>query len=1025
MQTKLSTFAARLSESAWLAALIIVPILFNIYTERVFEEDKIPLFRSIALVILIALVVWGVERGRRSVFQVEGRPLWKVPLVLPALALVAAYLIATIFSIVPRISWWGAYIRRQGTYTFLSYVVVFFAIILLVRHRRQVERIVTIILITSLPASLYGVLQHFGRDPLPWGGDVTERVASVAGNPIFIGAYLIMVVPLTLVRVIENFARLLEEPSEGESDSDYIAPSLLAGGYLFLLIIQLLVIVYAQSRGPIIGLGAGLVFFGVVFALRRRIRWLTLSITGLAIASMLFLVVFNLPNSPLEPLRSVKYLGRLGSVFELEGGTGKVRVLIWEGALDLLAANPVRDVVGYGPEAMYVAFNPHYPPDLAHYEARNASPDRSHNETFDSLVMTGVLGFAAQLLLFGSFFYFVLRWLGMINNPAQRNVFVATAALGGTLGALLPAMIEGSFKLSGVGLPAGIAVGLIIYLLAYAVTHLDQRETTQQPYSLLLIGLLAAVMAHFVEVHFGIAIGATRLSFWTFLALAVVVGVPLLQPEGAAVPAQTTSARKASRRGRRERRRPAEPAPEERPFLSATFLALSLMVGVLLIVMVFNFFAPNLSLSAKGYAIPWLFTGTWAFGALVAVSEAAFESGDQRGWLRRGGVYAGLTLGLLLIFLAIYLPWLRWEPPAGEITPDQLRGIGAHLANNVTLLYLFVLAIIVGAAFALLRDEPLPTALARTPGWQVAGYAVLALAAIPIIVATNLNVSRADIFNKQGTGYEGARQWDAAIVLYEQALRLQPNEDRYFLNLGRAFMEKARTLQGQPEQRDFYLQQALTVLERAQATNPRNTDHTRNLASLHRVWATMTENPDERQRHLDLAEKYYADAVQLSPNNAALWNDWAALYLDQGQTDRALEKLEHSLALDQKYQDTYLLLGSAYLNTEEWEQALDAYDQALALNPRAIQAYSGKAFAYSRLGATDEAIAANQAALQIDPNDFISHRNLALLYQQNGQLDLAMQEAEVALGLAGPNDRPALESFIAQLRQQMAPSAGG
>ena len=37
--------------------------------------------------------------------------------------------------------------------------------------------------------------------------------------------------------------------------------------------------------------------------------------------------------------------------------------------------------------------NRFYPPDLAHVEARNASPDRSHNETFDSLAITGLLGF--------------------------------------------------------------------------------------------------------------------------------------------------------------------------------------------------------------------------------------------------------------------------------------------------------------------------------------------------------------------------------------------------------------------------------------------------------------------------------------------------------------------------------------------------------------------------------------------------------------------------------------------------------
>ena len=49
MPSKLNMFVARICESSWLAALVVVPILFNPYTERFFEEDKIPLMRSTAL----------------------------------------------------------------------------------------------------------------------------------------------------------------------------------------------------------------------------------------------------------------------------------------------------------------------------------------------------------------------------------------------------------------------------------------------------------------------------------------------------------------------------------------------------------------------------------------------------------------------------------------------------------------------------------------------------------------------------------------------------------------------------------------------------------------------------------------------------------------------------------------------------------------------------------------------------------------------------------------------------------------
>src|SRR5690606_17951074 len=60
------------------------------------------------------------------------------------------------------------------------------------------------------PVSLYGLLQHYRLDPLPWGGDTTFRVASTMGNPIFVAAYLIMVVPLTIARLAQQIARAVQ-----------------------------------------------------------------------------------------------------------------------------------------------------------------------------------------------------------------------------------------------------------------------------------------------------------------------------------------------------------------------------------------------------------------------------------------------------------------------------------------------------------------------------------------------------------------------------------------------------------------------------------------------------------------------------------------------------------------------------------------------------------------------------------------------------------------------------------------------
>jgi hypothetical protein len=152
----------------------------------------------------------------------------------------------------------------------------------------------------------------------------------------------------------------------------------------------------------------------------------------------IFLVLLNIPNGPLEFIRQLPVVGRFGHVLDMDQRTSQVRILIWEGASELVfphdplifpegitdKLNFLRPIIGYGPESMYVAYNQFYPPELGRVEKRNASPDRSHNETWDSLVITGFIGLFAYLVLFGSIFYYGLKWVGLIRDKHQRNLFV-------------------------------------------------------------------------------------------------------------------------------------------------------------------------------------------------------------------------------------------------------------------------------------------------------------------------------------------------------------------------------------------------------------------------------------------------------------------------------------------------------------------------------------------------------------------------------------------------------------------------
>ena len=117
MQSKISRYSEAVIEAGWLAALIIIPLFFNVFSSRVFEPDKLSLLRSIALVMAGAWLIKLVDGGgagapvpASATFTPRGslwRKLRETPLILPTLLIVVAYLLSTVLSVAPRTSWWG------------------------------------------------------------------------------------------------------------------------------------------------------------------------------------------------------------------------------------------------------------------------------------------------------------------------------------------------------------------------------------------------------------------------------------------------------------------------------------------------------------------------------------------------------------------------------------------------------------------------------------------------------------------------------------------------------------------------------------------------------------------------------------------------------------------------------------------------------------------------------------------------------------------------------------------------------
>ncbi len=624
MNSKLSRWCDGFLEAGWLLALVVTPLFFNIHSERVFEPDKLTLLRSIALMMALVWLVKFIEgQGWRDLSWLKwGSPesIWRKPLVLPVLFVALVYIISTLLSVAPRTSLWGSYQRLQGTYTTFSYIVIFAIIASTMRTRAQMQRLITTVIVTSIPVALYGILQRFELDPLPWGGDTSTRVAGHMGNAIFIAAYLIMAVPFTAVRIIDSFYNILTD--EELSYADVVRSSI----YILTIALQLIAIYFSQSRGPLLGLAVGLFAFVLLLlvALRNatgerfgarstdyllpllyfvlgfvalfitnglqnalgarnafylfggllgvlilsifilagaRIgwRWLWASWLMVVLFSGALLLTFNISSemddrfselpvigsldTTFDNWRSLPTIGRLGAMLNQEAGTTTVRILIWRGAIELIKPhdpvafpdgetdtfNFLRPLFGYGPESMYVAYNGFYPPELATIEARNASPDRSHNETFDALVITGAVGFLAWQTLYLAAFYYSFKRIGVVRGKRDRNIliglWIAGAAI--SLGIIGSSM---GWEYLGVAIPFGSVIGLVIYLVYYALTAGD-NTTKLLEYDLnvlIVAGLIAALIAFYMEIHFGIAIAATRLHSFAFFGMVFVLNTVFL-----------------------------------------------------------------------------------------------------------------------------------------------------------------------------------------------------------------------------------------------------------------------------------------------------------------------------------------------------------------------------------------------------------------------------------------------------------------------------------------------------------------
>ncbi|KPK78974.1 MAG: hypothetical protein AMJ81_14055, partial [Phycisphaerae bacterium SM23_33] len=511
---------------------------------------------------------------------------------------------------------------------------------------------------------------------------------------------------------------------------------------------------------------------------------------------------------------------------------------------------------------------------------------------------------------------------------------------------------------------------------------------------LLLVGLFSAVMAHFIETQLCIATVATRLHWWLYVGLAAA----MLWRSAGADEGKAGS--------------PGGPASgEDAEVLPAAWIGMAACTSLAMMVLLFGLYQTSLGWRAQAPALALLVGSTWVGGMIAS-------AGDAGGRLRRRlTAFAVRTAVAFLLFAGVYVPWTSWRPRAAV----KLVRFAAQQSHATSVLYAAIFLVLIASAWqgAGGRSCAGGGGRLRKLRWAV-GLGLLLLAAASI-VRTNLDAARADCFAKQAQVYQQSGQWDAAAVLYQEAIRLQPRQDEYRAGRAMALAAKKACQQGAGPAADRLLAEATSLLERALRRSPLDFRHPRAMAKVYQFWASLSGGDVERLARAEMADAFYCQAAARIPNYVPIRNEWSGLWLEHAQLPRARAIAQEALRVDDRWGATRLLLARIHVAAGDDQAALRELEEATDGQNVPAAAWAEKARVLGHLGDLKAAIDCARSAVAGEPGNCGYRKNLALLYQRDGQIGPALEEARAAYGSAPADEQESLGRLIRELTDAQPP----
>jgi putative inorganic carbon (HCO3(-)) transporter len=426
LRPRVGEVGVALARTATLALVVILPLAVIPWgAAEGYSQAKVLVLYTLTAVVLVgwALARWGSSALRWQI---------TVPEVF-AWGYVLALLLSTAASADPLRSFVGSPLRREGVFTHLAYVGLYFAGVHLFGASAGVRRLAVASGAAALVAIGYGLLQLFVPPLFPaeafmrgwYGGLAAPRLVSLVGGPVVFGGYLATVVPLLL--------------AVGITSSSWGRAVWLAGAVLGCVAAGLTLTRAAWLALP---LGLGL-FVAMVASDTAQVRRAAAVVTAAVVLSVAAVLVASGPREAAV---------RASSTVDVSSGSVAQRLYTWKGTLRLIGARPwlgwgletLGEVFPYDRDAMVPLFGP-----------RPVIIDRAHNDLLHVAVSVGVPGAAAYAAFWAAVVH--AAWRLWRRTEGADRVLAA-----GWLASVAAYLVQVQFSFS------TVAVTPLVWLLAGA-----------------------------------------------------------------------------------------------------------------------------------------------------------------------------------------------------------------------------------------------------------------------------------------------------------------------------------------------------------------------------------------------------------------------------------------------------------------------------------------------------------------------------------------------------------------------------